>query len=190
MGLLKERKVAHYLKMTLNKLNIFGVQETIEYCHEKELQLNFSNTVEIGAAKQINIALSPKEYFETFLKLYCKKYLEGKKLTLPDFAIEEYLKWEKVKSRCSAGRRMAVLTFDDLFLPYPFMAGIGLKSSDGILQYSDRVFLESENDRLFNVLRKHNVEGFNCPLRELDKGKDEYSLESFKEYCSIKNENL
>ncbi|MBU0959237.1 MAG: radical SAM protein [Nanoarchaeota archaeon] len=188
---LTEQGVYYYLKMTLNKLNLSGVLDAVKYCHAKDVLLNFSNAMPIGSTQERNIALSPQEYFDVFVMLHKKKYREGIKMTLPDFALEEYLNGEEVKTMCSAGRRIAALTFGDLFLPCPFIAGLGLTESEGVLSYSDDVINESEKDDLFNVLRKHNETGFGCPLRKFSGGgKDIYSLESFIEHTGGGYESL
>jgi MoaA/NifB/PqqE/SkfB family radical SAM enzyme len=184
---LGERDIPHYMKMTMNKLNFFDIQNVVEYCHNQGLRVNFSNALSIGTAREKGIALEPHQYFDAFIMLHEKKYVEGRDLNLPDFALEEYLNGEQVKSMCSAGRRIAVLTFDDLFFPCPFIAGLGLNESDGVLTYSDDVISKSKEDKLFNVLRRHNEVGFDCPLRKLDGDKkDAYSLQSFVEYTGGK----
>lgn len=183
---LKENSVHHYMKMTINQLNIFDVPNVVDYCSNKGLRVNFSNTLPIGTAKE-GIVLTPKQYFDIFILLYQKKYDKGKDLTLPDFAIEEYINRKQVRSMCSAGRRIATLTFDDLFLPCAFLSGVGLKESDGVLIYSDDVIEKSNNNKLFNVLRKYNESSFDCPLIKLNNGKeDPFSLESFVEYTGGK----
>lgn len=184
---LKINNVSYYMKMAINKLNLSDVSNVVEYCHDKGLRVNFSNTLPIGTAKEKEIALTPEQYFSIFISLYQKKYDEGRDITLPDFAIEKYLNGEKVSPMCSAGRRIAALTFDDLFLPCAFLSGAGLKKSDKVLTYSDGVIEKVKNDKLFNVLRKYNENNFECPLLKLNHGEgDPFSLESFIEYTGGK----
>ena len=105
------------------------------------------------------------------------------KITLPDFAIEEYLKTGRPKSACSAARRIAAVTSYNEFLPCPFMSGLGLQKEQGVEMFSDDSLKKCYELPLFKVIMEHNKAEFGCPLRKFRYGgHDPYSVYAFSRF--------
>lgn len=168
------------MKLTINKYNYPHVYEVVEYCKNNDLILGTSLMQEFGNGMDNRIMINPKEYFDLFLGLYQIKQEVNIKLSLPDFAIEEYITSKSSISACSAARRMASVTIENSFLPCPFMSGLDLNQKQGIQEFSDTSLLDYNNIPLFEVLQKHNEKDFGCPLRKLQYGGfDPYSVYAF-----------
>jgi len=178
---LRKHKVPVILKTTINEQNKDDLEEVVKYSNDKGITIKFSLAQEIGNTEKNQAMISPKDYFNLFLKLYSLKK-QGNRLTLPDFAIEEYLTNGKISSKCGAGRDLAVITFDNKLLPCPFMGGIGLKR-ERLTELNGDSLINYKNIPIFKIITKENERYFDCPLRRRAYGgKDPYSIYSFIDY--------
>jgi len=174
-------KVPVILKTTITKHNKDNLEEVVKYSNDRGIMIKFSLAQEMGNTEKNQAMISPKDYFNLFLKLYSLKK-QGSNITLPDFAIEEYLTSGKISSRCGAGRDLAVITFDNKLLPCPFMGGIGL-DREMLEEFNKDNLINHQNIPIFEIITKENERYFDCSLRRRAYGgKDPYSIYSFVSY--------
>ena len=175
---LRKYNVPVILKTTITEHNKDNLGDVVRYSNDRKVTIKFSLAQEIGNTEKNQVMISPKDYFNLFLKLYSLKK-QGNQLTLPDFAMEEYLNNEKISSKCGAGRDLAVITFDNKLLPCPFMGGIGLSREN--LEESNRDnLINYQHIPIFERITEENERYFDCPLRRRAYGgKDPYSIYSF-----------
>jgi MoaA/NifB/PqqE/SkfB family radical SAM enzyme len=183
---LKNESIKVITKLTINRNNLNDIEDVIDYCASKDIYLNFSLVQELGNAQKSKILPTPQEYFDLYLKLHHKKKVEGFKITLPDFSIEEYLETGVAKSGCSGGSKIAAITNDDYFMPCVFMSTLGLGKKDGLIKFNEEQL--KKPNKLFDIITKHASKEFGCPLRKFKYGIDPYSVYEFIRYMN--NENL